>query len=81
MPDETDNEARHAAEGGETGETHSRSLRDLARAVMRPSASQIVLAAILLVFGIGVGTQFAHAHEFNTEGQHAAAGDPNAGSA
>ena len=58
MPDETDNEARHAAEGGETGETHSRSLRDLARAVMRPSASQIVLAAILLVFGIGVGTQF-----------------------
>ena len=58
MPDETDNEARHAAEDSETGETHSRSLRDLARAVMRPSASQIVLAAILLVFGIGVGTQF-----------------------
>jgi uncharacterized protein YlxW (UPF0749 family) len=62
MPDEN-LEARHAAEdgpdaAGEPSVTRaSRSLRDLARALMRPSASQIVLAAILLVFGVGVGTQ------------------------
>lgn len=58
MPDENDVPARHAADDASSaGEPHGRSLRDLARALMRPSASQILLAAVLLVFGVGVGTQ------------------------
>jgi len=58
MPDESDVEARHAADDGSVaGESHGRSLRDLVRALTRPSASQILLAAVLLVFGVGVGTQ------------------------
>ncbi len=59
MPDEGDVEARHAAAEGPDGtqEQGGRSLRDLGRALMRPSVSQIVLAAVLLVFGVGVGTQ------------------------
>ncbi|HSN11408.1 MAG TPA: DUF881 domain-containing protein, partial [Propionibacteriaceae bacterium] len=58
MPDAVDRSARHAAEDEPTSGTPSgRSLRDLGRALLRPSASQIVLAAVLLVFGVGVGTQ------------------------
>ncbi|HEY5482605.1 MAG TPA: DUF881 domain-containing protein [Propionibacteriaceae bacterium] len=62
MPDEIDVAARHATDSpdatGEQGDKPaSRSLRDLVKALMRPSASQILLAAVLLVFGIGVGTQ------------------------
>ena len=57
MPDQTDGEARHAAGGGDVGEPQPRSLRDLVRALLRPSASQAVLAATLLVFGVGIGTQ------------------------
>ena len=62
MPDEIDVAARHATDGpdptGEQGgKPAGRSLGDLAKALMRPSASHILLAAVLLVFGIGVGTQ------------------------
>jgi uncharacterized protein YlxW (UPF0749 family) len=62
MPDE-DVAARHAAQdgpgaaGNQGDQPTGRSLRDLGRALLRPSASQVVLAAILLVFGVGVGTQ------------------------
>jgi uncharacterized protein YlxW (UPF0749 family) len=60
MPDESDLEARHASDDGSdaAGEPGGRSLRDLVKALTRPSASQILLAAVLLVFGVGVGTQF-----------------------
>ena len=59
MPDETDVAARHAADSPNPPQAPpaDRSLRDLGKALMRPSASQILLAAVLLVFGIGVGTQ------------------------
>ena len=59
MPDETDVAARHAADSPDAPQAPpaGRSLRDLGNALMRPSASQILLAAVLLVFGIGVGTQ------------------------
>lgn len=63
MPDETDGGARRAAETEPGGARDpgarpvGRSLRDLALALMKPSASQLVLAATLLVFGVGVGTQ------------------------
>jgi len=59
MPDETDVAARHAADSPDAPQAPpaGRSLRDLGKALMRPSASQILLAAVLLVFGIGVGTQ------------------------
>ena len=59
MPEETDPEARHASDDGPeaAGEPGGRSLRDLVRALTRPSTSQILLAAVLLVFGVGVGTQ------------------------
>ncbi len=59
MPDPTERPARHAAED-ETAAPATppgRSLRDLGRALLRPSASHILLAAVLLVFGVGVGTQ------------------------
>ena len=59
MPDETDVAARHAADSPDAPQAPpaGRSLTDLGKALMRPSASQILLAAVLLVFGIGVGTQ------------------------
>lgn len=59
MPDETDVAARHAADGPDAPPVPAagRSLRDLGRALMRLSSSQILLAAVLLVFGVGVGTQ------------------------
>jgi len=58
MPDENEVEARHAADDTQAADAPTaRTLRDLARALLRPSASQMVLAATLLVFGIGVGTQ------------------------
>lgn len=59
MPDETDVAARHAADGPDAPQAPpaGRSLRDLGKALMRLSASQILLAAVLLVFGVGVGTQ------------------------
>lgn len=57
MPDQRDLEARRAAEDGAAAEQPSRTVGDLVRVLARPSASHIVFAAILLVFGIGVGTQ------------------------
>jgi uncharacterized protein YlxW (UPF0749 family) len=60
MPDEPQVEPRHAADDrSEQGAAvpHGRSLADLGRALMRPSASHVLLAAVLLVFGLGVGTQ------------------------
>ena len=59
MPDENDVVARHAADSPEVPQAPEtgRSLRDLGKALIRPSASQILLTAVLLVFGIGVGTQ------------------------
>lgn len=59
MPDETDVAARHAADGPDAPQAPpaGRSLRDLGKALMRLSSSQILLAAVLLVFGVGVGTQ------------------------
>jgi uncharacterized protein YlxW (UPF0749 family) len=58
MPDENEVEARHAADDTQAADAPTaRTLRDLARALLRPSASQMVLAATLLVFGVGVGTQ------------------------
>lgn len=59
MPDETDVAARHAADGPDAPQAPAagRSLRDLGKALMRLSSSQILLAAVLLVFGVGVGTQ------------------------
>lgn len=55
MPDETPGEARRAA-AADTAPPQ-RGLRELGRALVRPSASHILLAAVLLVFGVGVGTQ------------------------
>ena len=64
MPDEIDPEARHAADadpgsaGDSGGRPGGRSLRDLVKALTRPSASHILLTAVMLLFGVGVGTQF-----------------------
>lgn len=55
MPDEPQNDARRAAATEPTPPV--RGLRELGRALVRPSASHILLAVVLLVFGVGVGTQ------------------------
>lgn len=55
MPDETQSDARRAA-AAETAPPE-RGLRELGRALVRPSASHVLIAAVLLVFGVGVGTQ------------------------
>ncbi len=36
-----------------------RSVRDLGRALVRPSTSHVLIAVVLLVFGVGVGTQLS----------------------
>ncbi len=60
MPEDKDVAPRHASDDvpdpDSSGEP-TRSLRDLGRALLRPSASQVLLAAVLLVFGVAVGTQ------------------------
>jgi uncharacterized protein YlxW (UPF0749 family) len=55
MPDEPQGDARRAAAPEPTPPV--RGLRELGRALVRPSASHILIAAVLLVFGVGVGTQ------------------------
>lgn len=55
MPDESPRDARRAA-AAETPPPE-RGLLELGRALVRPSASHLLLAAVLLVFGVGVGTQ------------------------
>ena len=55
MPDEPQNDARRAAATEPAPPV--RGLRELGRALVRPSASHILLAVVLLVFGVGVGTQ------------------------
>lgn len=53
MPD--DDARRASAEAPAKG----RSLRDLGRALVRPSTSHVLIAVVLLVFGVGVGTQLS----------------------
>lgn len=53
MPD--DDARRASAEAPPRG----RSLRDLGRALVRPSTSHVLIAVVLLVFGVGVGTQLS----------------------
>jgi uncharacterized protein YlxW (UPF0749 family) len=54
MPDEPQGDARRADPEPPPTE---RGLRELGRALVRPSASHLLLAVVLLVFGVGVGTQ------------------------
>lgn len=49
--------SKPARDSANSNVAENRTLKDLGKALLRPSASQIVLGAILLVFGVGVGTQ------------------------
>lgn len=55
MPDQPQGDARRAA--APEPAPPARGLRELGRALVRPTASHVLLAAVLLVFGVGVGTQ------------------------
>jgi uncharacterized protein YlxW (UPF0749 family) len=54
MPEEPQDARRAAASGPAPKE---RTLGQLGRALVRPSASHVLLSVVLLVFGVGVGTQ------------------------
>lgn len=53
MPEQAPDARRASAEAPRP----NRGLRELVRALFRPSTSHVLAAAVLLVFGIGVGTQ------------------------
>lgn len=54
MPDQERRDARRAVVADAPA---ARGLKDLGRAMVRPSAGHLILAVVMLVFGVGVGTQ------------------------